>query len=312
MPGLFEGADVVDGPVGRVADRALRVEVPAEPGPPEQVLERDVLHHVGRGHQHAQDDAGLPAVDGVVVVVAQGWRAAIRHGRRIGVGGADAQVGQALIALDRRAVGIEPSLLEELPGLGSLGRQLGLVLRTRARSAGAVAPSPPRELVLAGRPSHQSSARRRRVTSSNSSAEVLPGLPVEPGHQAIQVGIGPHLGRVEEQLLAPDQAGRLAQLDDLLEEALEDLDAQTRPDPGQAGVVGQRLVQGVAEVPAMGQVQAGQLDQLALRADPLEEHDQLELEEDDRIDGSVARLPYRCCAPGRGRTLRSSLASRWR
>jgi hypothetical protein len=125
---------------------------------------------------------------------------------------------------------------------------------------------------------------RRRWRLVEQLGQVLLGLPVEPGHQAIQVGIGPDLGRVEEQLLAPDQTGRLAQLDDLLEETLEDLDAETSPDPGQAGVIGQRLVQGVAEVPAMGQVHAGQLDQLALRADPLEEHDQLELEEDDRID----------------------------
>src|SRR4051794_1140454 len=38
--GLFQGADVVDGPIGRVADRSLRMEVPAEPGSPQQILER--------------------------------------------------------------------------------------------------------------------------------------------------------------------------------------------------------------------------------------------------------------------------------
>jgi len=72
--------------------------------------------------------------------------------------------------------------------------------------------------------------------------------------------------------------------DDRLEEAAERHQPVPGPNPGQAGVVGQRLVRGVAEVPAVGQVQAGDLDQLTLRADPLEEHDQLELEEDDRVD----------------------------
>ena len=81
----------------------------------------------------------------------------------------------------------------------------------------------------------------------------------------------------------------LAQLDDVLEEALEDGQAQALPDAGQAGVVGQRLVQGVAEVPAVREVEAGRLDQLPLGADALEEHDELELEEDDRVDGRAGR-----------------------
>src|SRR5215210_4652834 len=128
--GLCQGADVVDGPMGRVADRSLRVEVPAEPCSPQQVLERGVLHDVGRGHQHAQDDAGLPAVDDVVVVVAQGRCAAIGHGGCVGVGRTYAQVGQALIAFDGWPIRIEPSLLEEPPALGPLDSQAGLVLRT--------------------------------------------------------------------------------------------------------------------------------------------------------------------------------------
>ena len=53
---------------------------------------------------------------------------------------------------------------------------------------------------------------------------------------------------------------------------------------------GSVLVQGVAQVPAVGQVEAGRLDQLPLGADPLEEHDQLQLEEDDRVDARPAAL----------------------
>ena len=55
-------------------------------------------------------------------------------------------------------------------------------------------------------------------------------------------------------------------------------------------MVGKWLIQGVAKVPAVGQVEPGRLDQLALGADALEEHDQLELEEDDRVDTGAAAL----------------------
>jgi hypothetical protein len=82
----------------------------------------------------------------------------------------------------------------------------------------------------------------------------------------------------------------LAEIDDLLEEALEDLDTQTLVNAGQAGVIRELLVQRVAEIPAMSQVEAGRLDELALGADPLEEHDQLQLEEDHRIDAGAAAL----------------------
>ena len=113
---------------------------------------------------------------------------------------------------------------------------------------------------------------------------------IEARHQRVGVGIGPHPGRVEVELPAPDQAGLLTEIDDLLEEALEDVDAEPLPDAGQAGVVREVLVQGIAEVPAVGQVEAGRLDELAFGADALEEHDQLQLEEDDRVDGGPASL----------------------
>ena len=47
----------------------------------------------------------------------------------------------------------------------------------------------------------------------------------------------------------------------------------------------------------MGQVEAGRLDELALRADPLEEHDQLELEEDDRVDARPTPLGIELLRP---------------
>jgi hypothetical protein len=55
-------------------------------------------------------------------------------------------------------------------------------------------------------------------------------------------------------------------------------------------VIRQLLVQGIAQIPAMGQMEARRLDELAFGVDPFEEHDELELEEDDQIDAGAASL----------------------
>ena len=78
------------------------------------------------------------------------------------------------------------------------------------------------------------------------------GLGVEARDERVSVSIGPHSGGVEVELASPDQPRLLTQIDDLLEETLEDVDPQPLPDAGQAGVVGQFLVEGVAQVPAVG------------------------------------------------------------
>src|SRR5215211_6038897 len=68
------------------------------------------------------------------------------------------------------------------------------------------------------------------------------------------------------------------------------------------GVIRQRLVQAVAQVPTVGEVEARRRDELSFRADAFEEHHQLQLEKDDRIDG---RSGAAC-----GRLL--SRSARWR
>jgi hypothetical protein len=73
-------------------------------------------------------------------------------------------------------------------------------------------------------------------------------------------------------------------------ETLEDVDAESLPNPREAGVIWQGLVQGVAQVPAMREIEAGGCDELALGADALEEHHQLQLEEDDRVDRGAAAV----------------------
>ena len=62
------------------------------------------------------------------------------------------------------------------------------------------------------------------------------GLVGEARHQGIEVGIGLDLRRVTEQLLTPDQPRLLAQIDDLLEEAFEDIDAKQRGSAAWRGI----------------------------------------------------------------------------
>ena len=72
------------------------------------------------------------------------------------------------------------------------------------------------------------------------------GLGVEAGHERVRIGISPDPGGIEIELPAPDEP-RLLEIDDLLEKALEDVDPEPLADPSEAGVVGQVLVEGVAE-----------------------------------------------------------------
>jgi hypothetical protein len=87
-----------------------------------------------------------------------------------------------------------------------------------------------------------------------------------------------------DQLPAPDHVGRDALLSDRLEEAADDRKPRAVPDAGQAGVIGQRFGQVVAQVPAQAEAVGHDPHQLPLRTKPLEEKHQLELEEDNRID----------------------------
>jgi hypothetical protein len=55
-------------------------------------------------------------------------------------------------------------------------------------------------------------------------------------------------------------------------------------------VVGQRLVEVVAQVPSQREAIGYEPHQLALRADVLEEHHELQLEEDDRVHRGPAAI----------------------
>jgi hypothetical protein len=78
------------------------------------------------------------------------------------------------------------------------------------------------------------------------------GLVVKARDEGPEGGVGPHPGGVEEELVAPDELGLLAEVDDPLEEAFEDRETESSADAGQAGVVGEVFIERVAEGPSGG------------------------------------------------------------
>ena len=102
---------------------------------------------------------------------------------------------------------------------------------------------------------------------------------------------GPEGGRCGSRRHVSRRSHRvLAEVDHVLEEAAKDLEPEALPDAGEAGGIGQRLVEAVTEVPADTEAVHGQGEELPLRAQALEEHHQVELEEDHRIDGRPSSI----------------------
>ena len=61
--GVFQGGDVFDGAILRVAGHLARLEFPAKTGAQDQVAHGVVVHHFRRRHQHLEDDARFAAID---------------------------------------------------------------------------------------------------------------------------------------------------------------------------------------------------------------------------------------------------------
>src|SRR6266536_1577653 len=84
----------------------------------------------------------------------------------------------------------------------------------------------------------------------------------------VDAGIGLHLSAVKVQLLSPHQSSLDAQFHNVLKELLKYFQTIAFPDLAQATVIGDWLIQVIADEPAMRQVEINYLHQLALRADP--------------------------------------------
>src|SRR5260221_7492800 len=122
-----------------------------------------------------------------------------------------------------------------------------------------------------------------------SCTRLLTGFHGKACREGVERGIGLDLGRIEVEFFAPDEPSLLALLDNRLEEAPKHLQAVAGTDTRQTRMVGHRLIEIVAEVPAHTESVRRHAEELAFGADPFKEHDQLEFEEDDWID---ARSPH--------------------
>ena len=115
----------------------------------------------------------------------------------------------------------------------------------------------------------------------------------EARRDGVDGGVGVHLRRVKVHLFGPHEPGLRAAPDDLLKETPEDGKAEAFASSGEVGVVGQELVKVVAQVRTSARRagrprRASDAHQFPLRSHPLEEEHELELEEDQRIDGRPA------------------------
>src|SRR5947207_12536339 len=99
--------------------------------------------------------------------------------------------------------------------------------------------------------------------------------------------IGCHLGAIEVQLFAPHESRRLTLLHYLLKEATKALNTIALTDACETGMVRQWLIQIVAKIPPDAQPICRMPHQLAFGTYSLEEHHELQLEEDHRIDGGT-------------------------
>jgi len=96
-----------------VGDQALGPELAAEQGAAELVEQDLALGDIAGRDQGVQDDACLPAIHQVVILVAE-HGATIAHGHRcgVGVGPADFPARDPLVRAGSRALRIEPALLQ--------------------------------------------------------------------------------------------------------------------------------------------------------------------------------------------------------
>src|SRR5437773_1488474 len=76
----------------------------------------------------------------------------------------------------------------------------------------------------------------------------------------------------------------------MFEEALEDSKTESLANLGEAGMVRQGLVEAVADVPALGDVEGHGFHELALGAQPVKEEEELQLEKDNRINAVSSAL----------------------
>src|SRR6266700_5711646 len=110
----------------------------------------------------------------------------------------------------------------------------------------------------------------------------------KPRRERISGSIGPHLGGIDVDFFAPDQARLLALLDNGFKEATEDLNHIARAYLRQAGMIRQWFSQVIAEVPQDAESISRMPHEQSFGADILKEHHELQFEKHDGINRRAA------------------------
>ncbi len=250
MPASSIATMFSSGAVGRVAGDLARAQLAAEADPPQQVPHRLVLHDVGRRDQRGEDDPGLAAVDHVVVVVAQARPGLDAHRRGVWVG--RARPASRRCAGRRRAAGrrrVEPPFGQEIPPRSAAwpDRRPSAAVRAGRRCS----PSADAAIRVAGRRCAAGGrGRRRRGRRRGPSASY---------GEARDAGMS--TAALARTLVASTKSSRpqtrpasWQRSTTCSKKRAKTAMPKPLPDPRQAGVVGERLVEGIAQVPAMGEV----------------------------------------------------------
>lgn len=228
-PGILDGDDVLDRPVGRVRGNLMRPEVPAEAGLPEEIEHHLVLHRLAWRDQHLEDDAGSTTIGQVVVVIAQlqGSSRPGAHRGCIRIGGTHLEVGDMAIASVLDIPLLLPALCDPVVATGILLRKIRRRIDREATwldLLGRLFPVPLGVGVL-------SCTRLGGIVSFlflEEGAEVF--IDCEARLHRVEGGNGLHFGGVDIELLAPDQPCLHALLDNRVEEP--EKRPRARPVPG--------------------------------------------------------------------------------
>src|SRR6266566_9684694 len=96
--GFFDGFEVLSRSIQAISGDLLGPQMPTKAGVPEPILHGMIVHHLPGSDQHRENDATFASIDHVVGMIAQMGSASLQaHRSSVRIGGADAQVGGALI-----------------------------------------------------------------------------------------------------------------------------------------------------------------------------------------------------------------------
>ena len=94
----LDRGEILHCPVLGVTGDLMGTQFSAEAGSPEQILGGLDFLHVGRGHEHSQDNPRPPTIDDIVVLVTQPRTPVLQsHGGRVRIGGSHAEFSRALV-----------------------------------------------------------------------------------------------------------------------------------------------------------------------------------------------------------------------